>query len=109
MAIDTPVQAMKKLYDSKDKLISSIVGAVKQDGESDADAVSRLKTVSNQKLLRMGQVAKKITDRGGREKVVAAIGDAMGRAKDSDYLAKLGSFSNGRLMDVLRSAEKRAK
>ena len=109
MAIDTPVQAMKKLYDSKDKLISSIVGVVKQNGESDADAVSRLKTVSNQKLLRMGQVAKQITDRGGREKVVAAIGNAMGRAKDSDYLTKLGSFSNGRLMDVLRSAEKRAK
>ncbi len=109
MAIDTPVQAMKKLYGSKDKLISSIVGVVKQDGESDTDAVTRLKNVSNQKLLRMGEVAKQITDRGGRAKVVAVIGDVMGRAKDSDYLTKLGSFSNGRLMDVLRSAEKRAK
>src|SRR5680860_468310 len=28
MAIDTPMQAMKKIYDSKDKLVSSIVGAV---------------------------------------------------------------------------------
>ena len=100
---------MKKLYGSKDKLISSIVGTVKQDGESDEDAVARLKSVSNQKLMRMGEVAKKVTDRGGREKVVAAIGAAMGRAKDSDYLTKLGSFSNGRLMDVLRASEKRAK
>ena len=109
MAIDTPVQAMKKLHESKDKLISSIVGSVKQEGESDADAIARLKSVSNQKLLRMSKVAKQMTDRGGREKVVSAIGEAMGRAKDSDYLAKLGTFSNGKLIDVLRSAEKRAK
>jgi len=103
------MQAMKKLHESKDKLISSIVSAVKQEGESDADAVSRLKAVSNQKLLRMGAVAKQVTDRGGREQVVSAIGAAMGRAKDSDYLTKLGTFSNGRLMDLLRSAEKRVK
>ncbi|MCP4446515.1 MAG: hypothetical protein GY811_14390 [Myxococcales bacterium] len=109
MAIDTPVQAMKKLHESKDKLVSSLVGTVKHEGESDADAIARLKSVSNQKLLRMSAVAKQVTDRGGREKVVSAIGDAMGRAKDSDYLTKLGSFSNGKLMDVLRSAEKRAK
>ncbi len=109
MAIDTPVQAMKKLHGSKDKLISSIVGTVKQEGESDEDAIARLKTVSNQKLLRMGAVAKQITDRGGREKVVTAVGEAMGRAKDSDFLAKLGTYSNGKLMDALRSAEKRAK
>ncbi len=109
MAIDTPVQAMKKLHGSKEKLISSIVGTVKQEGESDEDAIARLKSVSNQKLLRMGEVAKQITDRGGREKVVAAIGDVMGRAKDSDFLAKLGTYSNGKLMDTLRSAEKRAK
>ena len=109
MAIDTPVQTMKKLHGSKDKLISSIVSSAKQDGESDEDATARLKSVSNQTLLRMGEVAKHLADRGGRDKVVAAIGEAMGRAKDSDYLTKLGTFSNGKLMDTLRSAEKRAK
>lgn len=109
MANNTPMQAMKKIHESKDKLISSIVGTVKHEGESDADAIARLKGVSNKKLLRMGDVAKNIADRGGRDKVVAAIGEAMGRAKDSDYLAKLGTLSNGRLMDTLRSSEKRAK
>ena len=109
MAIETPMQAVKKIYGSKDKLISSIVGTVKHEGESDADAIARLKTLSNQRLLRMSAVAKQITDRGGREKVVSAIGDAIGRAKDSDYLAKLGSLSNGRLMDKLRTSEKRKK
>ena len=103
------MQAMKKIYDSKDKLISSIVGAVKNEDESDAEAVARLKGISNKKLMRMGEVAKSIADRGGRDKVVAAIGEAMGRAKDSDYLAKLGTFSNGRLMDALRSSEKNKK
>lgn len=109
MAIETPMQTLKKLHGTKDKLISSIVGTVKKEGESDADAVARLKGVSNEKLLRMGAVAKKISDRGGRDKLVAALGDALGRAKDSDYLSKLGSFSNGRLVDMLRSAEKRKK
>lgn len=109
MAIDTPMQAMKKIYDSKDKLVSSIAGAVKLEGESNDEAVSRLKGLSNKKLLRLSSVAKEIADRGGKDKVVAAVGAAMGRAKDSDYLAKLGSFSSGRLMDMLRAAEKRAK
>ncbi len=109
MAIDTPVQTMKKLHGSKDKLISSIVSSAKHEGESDADATARLKSVSNKKLLRMGEVAKQLSDRGGRDNVVTAIGDAMGRSKDSDYLAKLGTYSNGKLMDALRSAEKRAK
>lgn len=109
MAIETPMQTLKKLHGSKDKLISSIIGSVKKDGESDEDAIARLKSVSNNKLLRMGAVAKKISDRGGREKVVSALGEVLGRAKDSDYLSKLGSFSNGRLVDMLRSAEKRKK
>ncbi len=109
MATDTPMQAMKKIYESKDKLVSSIVGAVKNDGESNDEAVARLKGLSNKKLMRLGAIAKEIADRGGKDKVVAAIGTAVGRAKDSDYLTKLGTFSNGRLMDMLRVSEKRGK
>ncbi len=109
MATDTPIQAMKKIFETKDKLVSSIVGAVKHDGESDDEAVARLKGLSNKKLLRLSAVAKEVGDRGGKDKVVSAIGAAMGRAKDSDYLTKLGSFSNARLMDLLRVSEKRSK
>ena len=109
MANDTPMQAMKKIYDSKDKLVSSIAGAVKNEGESNDEAIARLKGLSNMKLLRLSSVAKEIADRGGKDKVVAAIGTAVGRAKDSDYLSKLGSYSSARLMDMLRVAEKRAK
>ena len=83
--------------------------AVKLEGESNGEAVARLKGLSNKKLLRLSSVAKEIADRGGKDKVIAAVGTAMGRAKDSDYLAKLGSFSSGRLMDMLRAAEKRTK
>ena len=46
---------------------------------------------------------------GGRDKVVNLIGTAMGRAKDSDFLSKLGTLSSGRLVDMLKTAEKRAK
>lgn len=103
------MQAMKKIYESKDKLVSSLASAVKNDGESNDEAIARLKGLSNKKLLRLGSVAKEIADRGGKDKVVAAVGTAMGRAKDSDYLAKIGTFSGARLMDMLRVAEKRAK
>ena len=103
------MQAMKKIYNSKDKLVSSIVGAVKHEGESNDEAIARLKGLSNKKLMHMGALAKEMTDRGGKDKVVAAIGEVVGRAKDSDYLAKLATFSNGRLMDMLRVAEKRVK
>lgn len=103
------MQAMKKIYESKDKLVSSIVGAVKNEGESNDEAIARLKGLSNKKLMRLGGVAKEVADRGGKDKVVAAVGNAMGRAKDGDYLAKLGTFSSARLMDMLRVAEKRAK
>jgi len=82
---------------------------VKLEGESDSDAAARLKSVSNKKLLRMSEVAKQIADRGGRDEVVSALGTALGRSKDTDYLAKLGSYSGGRLMDLLRVAEKSAK
>lgn len=100
---------MKSMYGSKDKLIESIHDAVKLEGESKSDTVERLKGVSNAKLMRMSAVAKTITDRGGRDKVVDALGSALGRAKDSDYMSKLRSFSNGRLVDMLGAAEKKIK
>jgi hypothetical protein len=109
MAKETPLQAMKRLYTSKDKLIDSIVDAVKQDGEDKSEAKERLRTVSNLKLMRLAQVTETIKARGGRDKVVSAIGAAVGRAKDSDYLQKLSSLSSGRLVDMLGAAEKRAK
>jgi hypothetical protein len=109
MAKETPLQAMKRLYTSKDKLIDSIVDAVKLDGEDKGAAKERLKAVSNKKLMRLAKVTEAIKASGGREKVVSAIGAAVGRAKDSDYLKKLGTLSSGRLVDMLQAAEKRAK
>lgn len=106
MAKDTPLQTMKKIYGTKDKLVDSVVDAVKHEGESKEEAVARLKSVSNGKLLRMSAVAKAVADRGGREKVIAAVGNAIGRTKDSDYLGKIGLLSSTRLMELLRSAEK---
>jgi hypothetical protein len=109
MATDTPIQAMKKIYESKDKLVSSIASAVKLDSETVDDAKARLKSLSNKKLMRLGALAKEVADRGGKDKVTGAIVAALGRAKDVDYVAKLRTFSNGRLMDMLRVAEKRTK
>ncbi|MBL4634295.1 MAG: hypothetical protein JKY56_10495 [Kofleriaceae bacterium] len=109
MANNTPIQTVKKNFESKEKLISSIAGSVKNEGESESEAAARLKSVSNKKLLRMSEVAKQIADRGGRDEVISALGTALGRTKDEDYLTKLGTFSSATLMDMLRVAEKSAK
>lgn len=109
MAKDTPIQTMKKIYESKDKLVNSVVSAVKREGESKDEAISRLKGLSNKKLMRMGRIAGQIADFGGKDKVITTIGSAMGRAKDSDFLAKLGTFSNGKLMDMLGTSQKGTK
>lgn len=100
---------MKRLYTSKDKLIDSIADAVKIDGESAAEAKERLRGVSNKKLMRLAAVTAALKEQGGRDKVVGAIGSALNRAKDSDYLTKLGAMSSKRLMDVLGAAKRRAK
>lgn len=100
---------MKRLYTSKDKLIEHVTEAAKRADESKSEAAERLRTVSNAKLLRLARVSEAIDARGGRDKVVGAIGSALGRAKDSDYLSKLATLSSARLLDLLKSAEKRGK
>ena len=57
----------------------------------------------------MSEVAKQIADRGGRDEVISALGTALARTKDADYLTKLGTLSSATLMDMLRVAEKSAK
>ena len=46
---------------------------------------------------------------GSRDKLIDALAKALGKAKDKDYLAKLGGFPLPRLLDLAKSAERRAK
>jgi hypothetical protein len=110
MAKETPLQAVKRLYQSKEKLIDKVVEVARDADEEIGEVKERLAAVSNRKLLRLAEVGKQIKDRyGGKDKLVAALSSAVGKAKDQDYIARLKSFSPSRLLDMARSAERRAR
>jgi hypothetical protein len=111
MAKETPLQAMKRLYQSKDKLIDKVVDIAREADEEKDEVVRRLATVSNKKLLRLGEVSKVLKDRygGSKDKLVAAVSQAVGKAKDKDYVARLGTYSAARLLDLVQSAERRTR
>jgi hypothetical protein len=110
MAKETPVQAMKRLYGNKDKLVDSVVEVARNAGEEAADVKNRLVAVSNQKLLRLAEVGKTIKEKyGSRDKLVDSLSSALGKAKDKDYVEKLKTYSPAKLLDMMKSAERRAR
>ena len=78
--------------------------------EEVAEVKERLAAVSNRKLLRLAEVGKTIKEKyGSKDKLVAAISQALGKAKDKDYVARLKNYSSARLLDIARGAERRAR
>jgi hypothetical protein len=109
-AQETPLQTVKRLYGSKDKLVDSLVGALGVDGEDAGEVKDRLAKISNRKLLRLAEVRNTVErDYGSKDKLVAAVADAGGKAKDRDYVTKLASYSFARLLDMATAAKKRAR
>lgn len=108
MAKESPLETMKRLYGSKEKLVDAIVDFAQDPDEEKSEAVNRLKVLSNRKLLRMAAVAEKVKERGGREALAGAVAEAEGRSKDADYVTKLGTLTPAALLDRLGAAERRA-
>ena len=108
-AVGGPLAKLKAAYGSKESLVGKIVEPLAGKDE-DTDALkARLLHASNKQLLRLAKVVETVTQKyGSRDKLVAAIGKAMNKAKDADYLAKLESLSLPKLFDIARSAERRA-
>jgi hypothetical protein len=110
MANETPLQAVKRLYQSKEKLIDKVADVAREADEEVAEVKERLAAVSNRKLLRLAEVGKTIKEKyGSKDKLVAAISQAFGKAKDKDYVARLKNYSSARLLDIARGAERRAR
>jgi hypothetical protein len=106
---ETPLAAVKRLYGSKDKLVGSIVGVLRAGDEDEGDLKQRLLSASNQKLLRLADVAKTVSDKyGSKEKLAETLAATVGKAKDSDYITKLKSLSAPRLLDMMTAASKKA-
>ncbi|HWO22397.1 MAG TPA: hypothetical protein VNO30_26745 [Kofleriaceae bacterium] len=88
------------------QIAASIVGP-----DDDADAIAaRLRTASNRQLLRLAAASETVKKKwGSREKLIAAIGAAQKKGKDQDFLTKLETYSLPQLVDLARSAERRAR
>ena len=109
MSSGSPLARVKEEFGGKDKLVDKLVGLVDAGEESKDDLRKRLLGAANSKLLRLHVVATKVKEQGGHDKLAAAAAASVGHGKDKDYLAKLESFSNGRLVDMLEAGERRGK
>ena len=106
----TPLQIVKEKFGSKEKLIESLTGVLQlEDGESKEELAQRLKYVANSKLLHLSKMAEEVKTLGGRDAIVTKISELKGQAKDSDFVAKLKTYSNGRLADMYKSLSRKAK
>ncbi len=106
----SPLQNVKKLYGSKDQLVSKVVALfTPADGESKEDFAKRLKYVANAKLLRLLSVGEKIQKLGGPAALIAKLAELKGQAKDKDFTAMLGKLSMPRLLDTYQSLGRKAK
>jgi hypothetical protein len=104
----SPLARVKEEFGGKDKLVDKIVGVLDSGDEGKDELRKRLLGVANSKLIRLFSVATKTKQAGGHDKLVAATADKLNRGKDKDYVAKLDEYSDGRLLDVLQTAERRS-
>jgi hypothetical protein len=109
MPSQSPLARVKEEFGTKDKLVDKLLGLVDAGDESKDDLRRRLLGAANSKLLRLHVVASKVKEQGGHDKLAAAAAAGVGHGKDKDYVTKLESFSNGRLVDILEAANRRAK
>jgi hypothetical protein len=105
----SPLVRVKEEFGGKDKLVDKLVGLVDAGDESKDELRKRLLGAANSKLLRLHVVATKVKQQGGHDNLAVAAATGAGHGKDKDYVTKLESFSNGRLVDMLEAAERRTK
>lgn len=102
--------AKVKALGGKDKLVDKLAGSLVHDGADEGSIKERLAKASNAQLLRLASVSEAVKKAyGSRDKLVDALIKALGRAKDKDYVAKLGTFSLPKLYDMAKSNDRKAK
>jgi len=107
MATLSPLARVKADFGGKDKLVDKIVGLLGSGDEPKEDMRRRLLGAANKKLIRLHTVATELKAAGGKDAAAAAAATEMGRGKDKDYVAKLGTYSSARVLDMLNVAKRR--
>jgi hypothetical protein len=106
-ASKSPLEQVKQEFGGKDKLVDKIVGLIDPGEETKDDLRKRLLGAANGKLMRLFAVATRVKKEGGHDKLVAATATSLGRVKDKDYVEKLETYSDARLLDILQASERR--
>jgi hypothetical protein len=110
MSQNSPLARVKEEFGGKDKLVDKIVGLLGSTGDEPKEELrKRLLGAANRKLIRLHEVATSLKQHGGHDKLADAAAAGLGRGKDKDYVAKLGTYSSGRLLDMVRVSDRRAK
>jgi len=107
MSTKSPLARVKDEFGGKDKLVDKIVGLLGSGDEPKDEMKRRLLGAANSKLLRLHNVATEVKSLGGLDGLGAAAANELGRGKDKDYVAKLGTYTPGRLVDLVKSARRR--
>ena len=109
MSSKSPLARVKEEFGGKDKLVDKLVGLVDAGEESKDELRKRLLGAANSKLIKLFGVATKVKQQGGHDKLVAVTAESLGRTKDKDYVEKLASFADARLIDIWQAAERRKR
>lgn len=105
-----PAGRVKQGHGGKEALAKALAPALARDDEDSDVIASRLKTASNAQLLRLQRVVDAVKQKwGSREALITALSTTEKKAKDKDYLSKLGSFSLPKLFDLATAADRRAR
>ena len=103
-----PKARVTKLHHGKEALAKALASSLAREDEDTGVIADRLKTASNQQLLRLHNAVETMKSKyGSRDKLVAAI--AGKQSKDKDYTAKLEKLSLPNLLELAKSAERRAR
>ena len=95
---------------SKEALAKALAPTLARGDEDTDQLEARLKTASNNQLLRLQKVADAVKSKyGSRAGLIEAIGKNAQKSKDKDYIAKLETLSLPNLLDLAKSADRRAR
>lgn len=106
----SPLAIVKERFGDKQKLVDALKKLATDDLFVDrVNAEKGLDHVSNRKLIHLHDLLEQVKkDHGSRAGLIKAVAAAEGRGEDSNFVTSLERFPTPRLMDRLRSAQKRA-
>jgi hypothetical protein len=103
-----PKGRVTERHENKEALAKSLASALAREDEDTGSIADRLKTASNSQLLRLHDAVETMKSKyGSRDKLVAAVAGT--QSKDKDYTAKLEKLSLPNLLELAKSAARRAR